>query len=107
MTTPPPPPERSWHVQDSFVFQSAVPLMARLRTGWLNMAARWYGQYLTAQQNEINDALAERDRNRAVEINHLVELIRRQDAELIALRRQIAELELKIKQLAPPEAEDA
>lgn len=74
--------------------------MARLRMGWLNMAARWYGQYLTAQQNEINDALAERDRNTAVEIDHLVELIRRQDAELITLRRQMAELELKIKQLS-------
>ena len=99
---PPPPPERSWHVQDSFVFRSTVPLVARLRTGWLNMAARWYGQYLIAQQNEINDALAHQDQRTAVEINHLVEVIRRQDAELVALRRQLAELELKIKQYGMP-----
>lgn len=96
------PPQRSWHVQDKFAFRSGLPLVARMRTGWLNMAARWYGQYLTAQQNEINDALAHQQQRTAEEISHLVELTVRQDHELVALRRQLAELELKIKQLEKP-----
>jgi hypothetical protein len=77
-------------------FQSRVPvvgpLLARARSAWNNVAARWYVQALFQQQIEFNLAVAN-----ALDDN--AERFVETDRDQAALLRQMAELTVQVKQL--------
>jgi hypothetical protein len=69
------------------------PLIARFRTAWNNVAARWYVGQLTAQQNAYNALLAqqlalyERQlRQQALLLRELAAAAAQQEQELAELR---------------------
>ncbi len=67
-------------------FDSQIPLVARLRTLWNNVAARWYVQGMFQQQIAFNQAVAQI-------LSEQEERIVAQDRELVALTRRLAALQ--------------
>lgn len=67
-------------------FDSSIPLVARFRTAWNNVAARWYVQGMFRQQIEFNQAVAQ-------VLAEQEERLVAQDRELVALTRRLALLQ--------------
>ena len=84
-------------------FISTTPLigsiLVKLRTLWLNMAARWYIRPLTGQQNSFNHALLHELQTTAVELNRRGEILLAQESDQIALQHQQADLHVELAQL--------
>ena len=80
-----------------YEFSSAAPLVARLRTMWNNVAARWYVRWQFDQQIEFNRLAAQ-------QIADQQEQLTAQDREIMQLTRTVAELERQIKQLKKVES---
>ena len=70
-------------------FTSSLPLVARLRTAWLNVAARWYVAAMFDQQQAFNQAVAHI-------LDEQEERIVAQDRELVALTHKVAQMQRKI-----------
>lgn len=74
-------------------FSSSIPLVAKIRTQWNNIAARWYIQKLFVQQNKFNATIAH-------QLYSQNERLIAQDKDIVRLTKTVAELELHIKQLS-------
>ncbi|MFN2122817.1 MAG: hypothetical protein ACK2UP_04865 [Candidatus Promineifilaceae bacterium] len=81
-------------------FESTVPLfgplIARLRSSWNNVAAKWYVRPMLAQQNEYNRLLVERVQDFEA---YTYELTAEQDRDLSRLRHDLAALHLELRRL--------
>ena len=75
-----------------YEFSSGTPLVARLRTMWNNVAARWYVRWQFDQQIEFNRLAAQ-------QIADQQEQLTAQDREIMQLTRTVAQLEQQIKLL--------
>ncbi len=69
--------------------RSRLPLVARLRERWVNLATRWYVRALWEQQNRFNELVVNRLADQQARL-------RAQAADHAALARGIAELEAEI-----------
>ncbi len=75
------------------------PILVKLRTLWLNMAARWYIRPLTTQQNSFNHALITELRETAVAFNRRGQILLAQESDQIYLQQQQADLHAELAQL--------
>ena len=64
------------------------PLVARFRTAWNNVAARWYVSHLTRQQNEFNQQIAQHLHSNAQFMHDLAAQQQAQNAEMAELLAQ-------------------
>ncbi len=67
-------------------FRSKIPLVARVRTMWNNVAARWYVQGMFQQQIAFNQAIVQ-------VLTEQEERLVAQDRELVALTKRLAILQ--------------
>jgi hypothetical protein len=68
------------------------PLIAKFRNAWGSVAAKWLIAQMVAQQNEFNHLIA-------VQLESSYEQLIEQDRELVALTRQVAEMQLAMRHL--------
>lgn len=91
-----------------FQFHSKIPLLARLREAWANIAARWLVRSVIQQQNEFNRLLAYRLQDMDARImaqDHDTTLLRHDLAEvtaqLVQNRRLLEQMEERLSRLEP------
>ena len=76
--------------------QSSTPvvgsLIAKFRNAWGSVAARWMITQVVSQQNEFNQLLA-------AHLETASEQLVEQDREMVALTRQVAEMNIAMRQL--------
>ena len=80
-------------IQD-YQFKSSLPLVARMRTAWNNIAARWYVRWHFDQQIEFNRLIA---KVFTEQYEQLARQIAEQDKEIVQLSRTVAKMELQAK----------
>lgn len=85
---------QDWVVQElAFRSHTAVvgSLIARLRSVWYSVAAKWAIRHIIAQQNQINQLIRHALHDQATWLTT-------QDKELVALRQQLAEVTVQLVQ---------